>query len=62
MARRRRAADRRCEGWYAEQKKELAALEAEFRVLIDQDLAAVSAIAAKLGIGYVVVPVAKSRE
>jgi photosystem II stability/assembly factor-like uncharacterized protein len=41
---------------YAAQRKELDGYVAEFRTLLDRDLAAINALADKLGIKYVVVP------
>ena len=41
---------------YADQRKELDGYLGELRVLIDKDLAAINALAARLGIGHVVVP------
>jgi photosystem II stability/assembly factor-like uncharacterized protein len=41
---------------YADQRKELDGYLGELRVLIDRDLAAINALAARLGVGHIVVP------
>jgi hypothetical protein len=41
---------------YADQRKELDGYLAELRTLIDRDLAAINALASRLGIGHVIVP------